>query len=77
MQKGDKYYCDKCGKGVLMSWTCPTCQKLLCDICSGMSDPKAAAPKNMGGFTVQSLGGREAHCPYCEKPRKQWWQFWK
>lgn len=66
MEKDGLFYCDKCGKGVMMSWTCPKCNKLLCDICGGMSDPKAAAPKDMGGFTVQSLGGNEPSCPFCE-----------
>ncbi|MCY3019298.1 MAG: hypothetical protein NTW87_09770 [Planctomycetota bacterium] len=77
MKKGDLYYCDKCGKGVIMSWTCPKCNKLLCDICSKASDPEAAKPKDMGGFTVQTLGGGTPSCPYCDKPPKKWWEFWK
>ena len=68
MKKGDLYYCDKCGKGVIMSWTCPQCNRLICDTCSGMSDPAEATPKNIGaGISVMSLGGGEPECPFCDK----------
>ena len=66
MEKNGKTYCDYCGEPVLMSWTCPSCNRLICDICSGMSDPVEAKPKDMGGFTLQTLGGGEASCPYCD-----------
>ena len=68
MKKGDLYYCDRCGKGVIMSWTCPQCNKLICDTCSGMSDPAEAAPRSVGpGISVMSLGGGEPQCPFCDK----------
>jgi hypothetical protein len=50
-----------------MSWTCPKCERLLCDICSSLSNPEAASPQDMGGFTVQELGGGNASCPFCDK----------
>ena len=57
-------YCSKCGRGVIMSWTCPKCGKLLCDTCSGLTTTK---PEINQGFTVQKFGGGTASCPYCDK----------
>ncbi|KOR31084.1 hypothetical protein TI04_02620, partial [Achromatium sp. WMS2] len=56
-------YCSMCGRGVIMSWTCPKCDKLLCDTCSGLTTTK---PEVHQEFTVLQLGGGEAKCPYCD-----------
>jgi ankyrin repeat protein len=60
---GGGVYCRKCGKGVIMSWTCPKCGKLLCDTCSGLTTTQ---PEIHEGFTSQTLGGGNATCPYCD-----------
>jgi hypothetical protein len=84
---GGGTYCSKCGRGVIMSWTCPKCSKLLCDTCSGLTKTK---PQIHEGFTTQTLGGGTATCPFCvdkavaaapetaaTQSEKKWWQFWK
>jgi Ankyrin repeats (3 copies)/YbbR-like protein/Ankyrin repeat len=60
---GGGVYCTKCGKGVIMSWTCPKCNKLICDTCSGLTTTQ---PEIHEGFTSQTLGGGTATCPYCD-----------
>ena len=60
---GGGTYCSKCGRGVIMSWTCPKCGKLFCDTCSGLT---TSSPEIDQGFTVQTLGGGTPTCPSCE-----------
>ncbi len=64
-QDDDKDRCERCGRGVLMSSRCPKCDKLFCDVCSGMTDP-TDRPQNMGGWTSQTIGGGTPKCPFCD-----------
>ena len=89
MKKGGLTYCDKCGKGVIMSFTCSKCGRVICDTCGGMTTTQ---PVQHSWGTSQMLGGGKAECPFCDKgeqppktvsspttlaTERKWWEFWK
>jgi hypothetical protein len=63
--------CDRCGARAIVGWSCPACDRFLCNVCCGRSK---SGPEDAGGFTVQSFSMAGGSCPYCTK---KWWQFWK
>lgn len=71
--------CKKCGQRALANWTCPKCGYLFCDICCGQSNPDSREIEEIGGFTMttSTIGFSEQTCPFCDKPQKKWWEFWK
>lgn len=78
MKKNGLEYCDKCGKGLMMSFTCPECERVICDTCSGMT---TTAPEVHSWGVSQTLGGGEPKCPFCPDPDDgfalrvgKWWR---
>jgi ankyrin repeat protein len=77
MKSNGLEYCDKCGKGLMMSFTCPECERVICDTCSGLT---TAAPEVHSWGVSQTLGGGQPTCPFCAGPSDglgvrfaKWW----
>ena len=55
-------YCDKCGKELIMSFTCEKCGRIVCDTCGKMT---SSQPEQHIWGTSQMLGGNKPECPFC------------